>query len=1397
MKSRPFRPFRLAAAGLAVGACSLLNSAQAATLTWDGGGGTSEVGTPANWTTDALPNGLNSDVMLFDGTVVGNLSLTYLENAVNLGNSPGLSLSMTSAQTGSLTIDGGSLTNNLRLNSAGVSIASGAGAFALGNGTGSPSFNITIQNALDAFTNNSTNTATIRSDVSFGVTSAGAAALSFGGTGNWDVQAAVTPSNAASLAILKTGTGTLTLTGGGSLKAGPTGYGASFGSVFKQGVTNMTAGTYAYNGTELVVGGLDVTGTNTQLNLSNSAAISGLSWLSIGRGNGTGTVSSDLTLGNSSSISATNMSGGFDGGNAATAPKGTITLNDTSSIIASTTVNIAEKANSNITLNINGTSTFTQNTTGSGQTRVGMADGAIGTINVNGGTGNFERDLILGSSGTGQGRIFINSGTVNVATTTKRWLIINQNNTATGQIEINGGTLNLNTNTDIRFSTSGTSAGASAVTLNSGAITGWTGNKTGSYSGSSVVDLQNSGTSAVNNTFNLNGGILTIGQVITNNNSGSSAFNFNGGTIRAAAASANFIDLGGANQKVYVKNGGAVVDSNGFNITIVDALLTDGIGAGGLTKQGAGVLTLSAAATYTGATAVNAGTLVLGGGLATSGVTVSSGAALSGGSPIAGSVTSAGQLLPGGAGTYGTMTVGNGLALTGGTLTLDLNGTNNATGGGVNDLFAVTGNVGASGTVVVSPSFSSTPAPATTYTFATYTGGLTGGASFAAGSRAITIDTTTAGQLNLTYTGAASGNLNWNSTSSSAWDVLNSLNWHNTGTSATDRYYQGDTVTFDNTVGLQTNVVLETTVSPGSIIVNSESSGNNFGFSGAGGIAGAATTLGKSGSSTLTLATNNTYGGGTTLNGGAIVLGGASALGTGPATLNNGGTLNLNGQTIANSLSLNGGALTGAGTVDGVVSGGSLEKSDATLLFLTGANTYAGGTTISAGTVAMGRANGTNTNLGSGSVAVNAGGTLRIGYFVTSNQNVSTTGNNISLGGGTILADDGNQHLTGNVDVTALGGTLGSTYNSGSNGAAERDKGLALDGVVSGNGALTIQHSRISTGNTWITSFVSFSNNANSYSGTVTVNENTTASEGGVYLGVNGSTALANAAVVLPSNIPGTARKFGSSPLVFKSGIGTATLGSLGGVADVALTGFDQVNHVYGADSIALTIGGNDQSTSYSGVLSGAGSLTKTGSGELTLTNTSTYTGATTVNEGSLVIDGNITTSTLTTVSGTGTLSGIGMVGALTAASGGTVAPGNSPGILNAGSTILESGSTLAIEINGDTVGSGYDQLNVAGSVSLAGLLNVTLGYTPATDSLFFIVANDGADSVSGNFSGLSEGSVFNVSGTEFMISYAADSGSASFTGGNDVALKVIPEASSALLLGLGTLGLALRRRRA
>ena len=91
-----------------------------------------------------------------------------------------------------------------------------------------------------------------------------------------------------------------------------------------------------------------------------------------------------------------------------------------------------------------------------------------------------------------------------------------------------------------------------------------------------------------------------------------STFNLNGATLKARADNTNFFDAG-TNMAVKVQVGGVTFDTAGYNVTVVKALTSGVSGAadGGLTKIGAGTLTLSAANTYTGATTVSEGTLNL------------------------------------------------------------------------------------------------------------------------------------------------------------------------------------------------------------------------------------------------------------------------------------------------------------------------------------------------------------------------------------------------------------------------------------------------------------------------------------------------------------------------------------------------------------------------------------------------------------------------------------------------------------------------------------------------------------------------------------------------------------------------------------------------------------------
>ena len=135
-----------------------------------------------------------------------------------------------------------------------------------------------------------------------------------------------------------------------------------------------------------------------------------------------------------------------------------------------------------------------------------------------------------------------------------------------------------------------------------------------------------------------------------------------------------------------------------------------------------------------------------------------------------------------------------------------------------------------------------------------------------------------------------------------------------------------------------------------------------------------------------------------------------------------------------------------------------------------------------------------------------------------------------------------------------------------------------------------------------------------------------------------------------------------------------------------------------------------------SGVLSGnyGGGLIKRGAGALEVTNANTYIGETWVQAGSLYVNnisGSGTGTGKVTVFNGATLGGTGTVGGLVnVKSGGTLAPGNSPGIqnYNAGLT-FDSGSNYNWEHNAGnalgTAGTNYDVANITG-----GTLTVTSG---------------------------------------------------------------------------------------
>lgn len=154
---------------------------------------------------------------------------------------------------------------------------------------------------------------------------------------------------------------------------------------------------------------------------------------------------------------------------------------------------------------------------------------------------------------------------------------------------------------------------------------------------------------------------------------------------------------------------------------------------------------------------------------------------------------------------------------------------------------------------------------------------------------------------------------------------------------------------------------------------------------------------------------------------------------------------------------------------------------------------------------------------------------------------------------------------------------------------------------------------------------------------------------------------------------------------------------------------------------------------------------------------------------GSIKVNGALTANghKLTTIAANGArVMGTGQMGVLQIGSNSSIMPGNSPGIISSLDLTLDAGSTYGFEVGGTAPGTGYDQIDVTGAVSIAGNLDVSLygGFVPTAGQTYVIINNDAADAVSGTFAGLAQGAQFAADGQLFTISYTGGDG-------NDVVL--------------------------
>jgi uncharacterized protein with beta-barrel porin domain len=121
---------------------------------------------------------------------------------------------------------------------------------------------------------------------------------------------------------------------------------------------------------------------------------------------------------------------------------------------------------------------------------------------------------------------------------------------------------------------------------------------------------------------------------------------------------------------------------------------------------------------------------------------------------------------------------------------------------------------------------------------------------------------------------------------------------------------------------------------------------------------------------------------------------------------------------------------------------------------------------------------------------------------------------------------------------------------------------------------------------------------------------------------------------------------------------------------------------------------------SLSNAITGSGSITQIGTGTLTLAGASTYSGPTNVNAGILNVNGSLASTVF--VNSGATLMGTGTIGGLNVGSGGTFAPGNSPGTMTvAGNLAFQSGALYLVQVNPSTASS--TNVTAGGSATLAG----------------------------------------------------------------------------------------------
>lgn len=1076
--------------------------------------------------------------------------------------------------------------------------------------------------------------------------------INHNGSGSLTIRALSTPGAAPTNRLTKNGTGTLVIGDGTNINTIYGGLTINSGTLVMRNLNGAGLGsgnaTVALNGGALKLNVASNTsysrnttiGGDSKIITSSSGAGAGLNYtfgtLSIGSStlsiegqdftSGTGQVTfGETTLTGNADFNVTNPTSGSgvtnlnlgaigDGGSAFGLTKsgnGTLTSNATNTYTGATIVNggtlalgSAGNLSSSTALTINGT--FTVNAISGSSLSVASLSGnssgsvIIGAKNLTVGNAN-NTDFAGVLSGTGASLTKVGSGTLSLSGA----------NTYTGATTISVGTLQIGsggTTGSLSTSSAITNDGALAFNRSDNISQGTQFNST-AISGSGFLVQNGSGTLTLSSANTYTGGtIFNAGTIQVNNASAlhtTGNLTFGGGALRYGTGITQDFSPRFKNSSSAI-----VIDTNGENITFGSAI--DSSNAGGLTKNGAGDLTLSGSNSFTGNVTLNTGRLILGNDSALGG-TAGNIVINSGTIDVTAARTLSGNKAQNWNGNFtfsgsNTLNMGAGAVTLGANSTVTVSASTLSVGGDISGAGYGLSKTGAgtlvlsgnnsysgvttinSGTVVfnganaLSSSTSLLNASGTTLSLsdgATNTTTVSGGLTLNNTSFVFDLSGSSADRLNFGGSASLSGsnviNINFLSAASAGnFTLFTAAGGLNSSWSLDPSVIQsGFTFTLDQSSATQ---LVLSVASSSSGRYWTGAAGNNWSGVNFSTSASASATLSggdlnadsdvifaADSSSNLATVISSNY----TIGSLAVSTAGVSINGSYTITANKTGDSTYS-VTAASGTTTIGASLAGSGAGLTMAGGGALA--------LNAANTYGGNTVITSGTLVLNHANAI-----SGGTLTIAGGSLNN----TSGSAITLTTNNAQNWNADFTFVGTNDLNLGTGSVT-LGAARSVTVAAGNLTVGGNIAGTAFGLIKEGAGTLVLSGS-------------------NAYTGTTTINAGT--------LRISGGNAISNSGVVSLANAAGVGFEVNSSETISSLRGG----GAAGGTVTVA-------------SGQTLTVAESGSQT-FSGMIAGAGGLALNGSGTMALTGANSYTGTTAISAGTISIGSGGTTGSLSTSS--------------------------------------------------------------------------------------------------------------------------------------------------------------------